>query len=339
MVVEVLVWKPFVIGKDYKKRYCTSREAKSSGGNIGHAALRFDDNGTEGYVSWVPFGSVRHDPSLLKFKALYTSTAAHNPNQSFAMDVDMESGAVQDLKVPLSKDGYGLSDAAIARWWKVFNASGLWRTRAENCSTVVATAMRMGGADIFCRAPMHFYWDPMDVYDYAISVMKEINRRWMRFGKAMEQIKEDHALYPGSPSEDHGKLWTSAEFKKESYVSAFSRRYALLTRIDNLLDEYHRLEEVKLPERDTDRQVKVLEEILITIHEQSMARPKSKRKKALFTLGEQALRHHKQLLNKREDFIDVDSPIIGQHVNHSRDPNERPCPMHPQYLMLECPMC
>lgn len=339
MTVKVLIWRPHIYNNKGQKQFVSARVARDQRGMIGHASLSFDDDGSEGYVSWVPYGTVTHNPAFLNIRALYTSTAPRKPNQTWSDDYDMEGGAAQDYTVTLSKDGYGLSDAAIGRWWKIFNATGNWRTRDENCSTVAMTAMRMGGSDIFYSAPSHFYWDPMDVYHYAMNVQNAINLRWRWLGPAMGKIREDSRLYPGRRSQEDARLWTSTKFKKESDAGTFSHRYALLKEIDRLLDEYHTLEGKKLPEQNLDRQIQILETILLRIHEQSLARPDSKRKKALFTLGEQAMRHHTQLVNHREELVDVRSPIIGEHVTSARNPSQQMCSRHPQWALLECPEC
>jgi hypothetical protein len=73
------------------------------------------------------------------------------PNRAFGEDIGAERGN-PNHSIRLD----GLDETAIEDWWR---ASGLtrdemmlegpllpWRTRTQNCSTVVARALRLGGA-------------------------------------------------------------------------------------------------------------------------------------------------------------------------------------------------
>jgi hypothetical protein len=70
-----------------------------------------------------------------------------------------------------------LDEDAIKTWWDEFNDDddNLWSTFSQNCSTVVAEALRRGGA----KTPWwdlvngwNIIWTPQDVRRYAESIVE-----------------------------------------------------------------------------------------------------------------------------------------------------------------------
>ncbi len=103
---------------------------------VGHASMMLSD-GT--YLSWWPSGQ---DRKTIPFVGL-AYDAPHNDPQPYSEDERLE-GHAPDLILKL----YGLDEAAIKAWWVPFNndASNHWNAAGMNCSTLVVTALRNGGA-------------------------------------------------------------------------------------------------------------------------------------------------------------------------------------------------
>ena len=137
----------------------------------GHASIKLDD---DTYISWWP----QVDDRDGKFKDgegplsnIYD--APHEKNQTYEDDCNGEDGRYPDW----SKYIGGLDEDAIKTWWDEFNDDddNLWSTFSQNCSTVVAEALRRGGA----KTPWwdlvngwNIIWTPQDVRRYAESIVE-----------------------------------------------------------------------------------------------------------------------------------------------------------------------
>ena len=120
-----------------------------SNGNIGHAAIKVGGD----YISWWPSepASVKHGRS------------AGMP-QSEADDLANE-GRAPDHRIRLS----GLDEEAIRLWWHGFRDGEEYRLFVQNCSTVVARALRAGGGTArtsgfgYLYHTWNVFWTPDDV--------------------------------------------------------------------------------------------------------------------------------------------------------------------------------
>lgn len=131
--------------------------------NVGHASLQVDDRA---YVSWWP-----------SVPAGISGDFAPIRNKSFASDM-RDEGCRADWTVRLR----GLDEQAILSWWSSF---GLVRDGHlllgplqsyslihRNCSTVVATALKLAGGDRYSSwaNTWAIVWRPQAVLDYARSI-------------------------------------------------------------------------------------------------------------------------------------------------------------------------
>ncbi len=141
-MVEVLIWN-------------FSAKGLKGKGNIGHAALKTSHD----YVSWWPSRPV----SVTKGRV------PARPHDE-ATDI-MAEGAPPDHRIEIR----GLDEAAISYWWTSFQTSRDYRLFMQNCSTVVALAMKEGGATKLCRGAgwawhsWNTIWHPNDVRRYALA--------------------------------------------------------------------------------------------------------------------------------------------------------------------------
>lgn len=126
----------------------------------GHASITLD-NGT--YISWWP-GAKRS--YALPGLPIYSAPPAM---ENFAKDVEWE-GQNPDVTVQID----GLDEAAIQKWWDAFKNNNQWKTLTNNCSTVSANALAVGGADQYSAKDGRFskpiVWSPKDVFDYVNSI-------------------------------------------------------------------------------------------------------------------------------------------------------------------------
>ena len=154
-MVTVYVWSP-----------------RSSNGqkNVGHASALVNPRT---YISWWP------DEAAGPFRDFYPIR-----NKTFESDVDDE-GHAPDHQVRLQ----GLDEKSILDWWASFglvrNGQLLqgpmlpYNLTKQNCSTVVATALKRGGGDRYARwfSSWSIVWRPDTILDYALSIEKGLAKR------------------------------------------------------------------------------------------------------------------------------------------------------------------
>jgi hypothetical protein len=139
-MVEVLVW-------NFMER-----------GNIGHAALKVGGD----YISWWPQGTAsvkdgRH-PGVVN-----DETGDH-----------AAEGRAPDHRIRL----VGLDEDAIRRWWHEFREGNEYRLFVQNCSTVVAMALKAGGGTKrtsglgWAYHSWNTVWTPDDVRRYAEAILR-----------------------------------------------------------------------------------------------------------------------------------------------------------------------
>jgi hypothetical protein len=135
----------------------------------GHASLEVGQT----YISWWPA-----EPGQVPSK-LHENIYASHPfrNRTFDEDVAAE-GQAPDHVILID----GLDEDAIKDWWQVFGLTRdgtvfegplpAWETLGQNCSTVVATALRIGGGDQYAGwwRSWNLVWRPNDVLEYALSI-------------------------------------------------------------------------------------------------------------------------------------------------------------------------
>jgi hypothetical protein len=141
----VKVWRPKLKAPDPSASTAADKIA-SRIENVGHAALLCDRSDSQAYVSFWPDHAVGLDAPAAR------SFTTHTEEQ------DIESEGEPPIDIPLDC----LEDSVIASWWSnlVHNKGmmtpyslGHWprdqnyHLYRTNCSSVVAHAMRLGGAD------------------------------------------------------------------------------------------------------------------------------------------------------------------------------------------------
>jgi len=134
---------------------------------FGHASITLED-GT--HISWWPQGNEQtgRRGSLRRFDIYEADAYLDQTKQD---DVDLEEKEADEA---IHIDG--LNEAAIRQWWATFKTTNThWRTLSSNCSTVVAEALKAGGADAglwnFWTAH-NLIWKPDDVKAYGEAVKK-----------------------------------------------------------------------------------------------------------------------------------------------------------------------
>jgi hypothetical protein len=144
----------------------------------GHTSMQVDQT----YISWWPAkpGQV---PS--KIHNVYVSHPIRN--RTYIADVTAERQS-PDWVIPLD----GLDEKAIKDWWQLFGLTrdGVlyqgplppWDTLWQNCSNVVATALRVGGGDKFASwyRSWNLVWTPSDVLQYAQSIQQGLEKKATR---------------------------------------------------------------------------------------------------------------------------------------------------------------
>ncbi len=142
----------------------------------GHASMQVDQT----YISWWP-----ETPGQVPSK-IHPDIYASNPfrNRTFHDDVTAK-GHRPDWVVRIK----GLDEKAIKDWWQTFGLTrdGVqfqgplpsWDTLRRNCSTVVATALRVGGGDTFASwvKSWNIVWNPSDVLQYALSIQQGLEKK------------------------------------------------------------------------------------------------------------------------------------------------------------------
>lgn len=144
-MVEVLIW-------DFTPK------AFKGQGNIGHAALKV---GSE-YISWWPSSAVGLLDGVRPARI-----------HSEADDIRAE-GTPPAHRIRLN----GLDEAAIIAWWKGFRGSSQYRLFVQNCSTVVAMALKAGKGTSktsgwgYMWDSWNTVWTPNDVRRYAAAIQR-----------------------------------------------------------------------------------------------------------------------------------------------------------------------
>lgn len=137
--------------------------------NVGHASLEIPGRA---YVSWWPDQAARLRGDFYPIR-----------NKSYFSDVADEGGR-PDWNVRLN----GLDENKVVDWWSSFGLvrngellSGplaRYNLTAQNCSTVVAIALKQSGADKYAdwTTSWSVVWRPQTVLDYARSIERGLNK-------------------------------------------------------------------------------------------------------------------------------------------------------------------
>lgn len=132
---------------------------------VGHAALLADKSPTQSYVSWWPNGGA----------SLGNPTTAGHSTPTYDDDVKSEGSFPTTVDLPF------LDDSAISKWWENYKFYGLaapysplelpttnnYDLWANNCSTTVLRAMKIGGADLVVPSPTSSVITPSDILSWA----------------------------------------------------------------------------------------------------------------------------------------------------------------------------
>ena len=144
----------------------------------GHASLQVDST----YVSWWPEAEGRQS-KLGSSIPIYSVSPIRN--RTYDMDYRGENFKHADHKINIK----GLNEEAIKDWWAGFglvrNGELLegpllpWSTLKQNCSTVVAKALEVGGAKehVGWSKSWNLIWKPNDVYQYAVELKKVLDEK------------------------------------------------------------------------------------------------------------------------------------------------------------------
>ena len=136
---------------------------------VGHASLLVNGHT---YISWWPDETAG-------------PVGDYHPirNKNFASDV-RDEGCSPDAAINL----HGLDEAAILQWWQSFGlVSGgtalqgplpPYNLLQKNCSTVVAMALKTGGADRYASWYYSWsaFWRPQTVFDFANSIQQGLSK-------------------------------------------------------------------------------------------------------------------------------------------------------------------
>jgi len=135
----------------------------------GHASLLV--NGT--YMSWWPEGNGRIASKI------HGQVYSVSPIRNRTLDDDVyDEGQDPDHTIVI----HGLDERKIKDWWQSFGLTreGVlyegpllpWSTLKQNCSTVVARALSIGGGDQYASwlKSWNVVWTPSDVLRYATSI-------------------------------------------------------------------------------------------------------------------------------------------------------------------------
>ncbi len=134
----------------------------------GHASMRVGDT----YISWWPTPDGRTPKSSL-FPSVYSAPAF--ARRTLEDDLRDEGG-----RLPHVIHIEGLDETAIRNWWRETNPQAHdrsgplneWTTLSQNCSTIVARAITVGGGAQRIRyfQSMAYVWTPNEVRKYAEAV-------------------------------------------------------------------------------------------------------------------------------------------------------------------------
>jgi hypothetical protein len=146
--------------------------AKDGQGKVwGHAMIVLDD-GTP--ISWWP--QIENRETLLDLPIPIYSVDAI-PNQDLQ---DVEGPDFEDSLPDFELLIRGLDEKAIKDWWENdWKTDPKWETLTRNCSTTAAKALKAGGGDKYSsfKDSFNLIWTPADVQNYALSIVKEIERQ------------------------------------------------------------------------------------------------------------------------------------------------------------------
>jgi len=146
----------------------------------GHASLLVGQT----YMSWWPEGQGRIASKISN--SIYSVYPIRN--RTFTDDIRGEDGQYPDHTLLIN----GLDEEKIKNWWQSFGLTrdGVlyegpmlpWATLAQNCSTVVARALSIGGGDKYASwtKSWNVVWTPNDVLNYATSIMHGITAERLR---------------------------------------------------------------------------------------------------------------------------------------------------------------
>jgi RHS repeat-associated protein len=144
----------------------------------GHASMTLED-GT--YISWWP-QSDQGRP--IKFWTKWVSRDIYEApayeNRTLEKDQEDESGNPRQPKPPDNEIKLrSLNEPAIKIWWENYKRDPRWRTLDRNCSTTVATALKLGMPEEFKSGPQWWWvsqnlvWTPEDVEALALYIQKK----------------------------------------------------------------------------------------------------------------------------------------------------------------------
>jgi len=137
--------------------------------NVGHTSMLVDGHT---YISWWPDESAGFGRDYHPIR-----------NKNYSSDV-ADEGGVPDWSVHLK----GLNEAAILDWWEGFGLSRgnlelqgplpPYNLAKQNCSTVVACALKRGGGDEHADwySSWSIIWRPQTVLDYASAIRRGLAR-------------------------------------------------------------------------------------------------------------------------------------------------------------------
>ncbi len=143
--------------------YIWNSRRTSNGKNVGHSSLKV---GGHTYVSWWPEDAAALGQDYHPIR-----------NQTYERDVEFE-GVAPDASVNID----GLDEQRIIDWWANFGLvrSGVelqgplppYNITRQNCSTIVANALKVGGGDEFAGwlSSWNIVWTPADVQRYAFAI-------------------------------------------------------------------------------------------------------------------------------------------------------------------------
>jgi hypothetical protein len=156
VMITVFVWLPKTI--DDQK-------------NVGHSSMLVSGHT---YVSWWPDETAGFGRDFHPIR-----------NKSFASDVADEGDRNPDFSIQIN----GLDEQAILDWWSsfglvrggdlLFGPLPPYNLAKQNCSTVVARALKIAGGDRYTGwyDSHSVIWRPQTVLDYALSIQRGLARR------------------------------------------------------------------------------------------------------------------------------------------------------------------
>lgn len=185
------------------------------------------------------------------------------------------------IQIPTKSDGvsWGLDASAIRTWWAFVNRadSPQWSTLDQNCSVIVMSALKVGGAAGLYQPPDKVFlcWTPADVASY----VKTLNERIKTGGLNVKKLDENGVIQRSiiqmskrtrKQNREHDPLasniplgvdyatstvvWSRSVFASASgSLVGEGRRTHELRKIDDALDAYHLLPKKKDTKCFTDR--------------------------------------------------------------------------------------